>query len=116
MCIFVVVVCFCFGFCLFVCLFLCVCLLGCLFVCLVCCLVVWLFVCVLCFHFFNKPSRLMEVNVSVPLTDQQSNNKMVLEPNVSPHKQIIKDDDVKECISIKYVENQKVSFFTFTIM
>ena len=28
-------------------------------------------------------------------------DKMVLEPNVSPHKQIIKDDDVKECISIK---------------
>ena len=28
-------------------------------------------------------------------------NKMVLEPNVSPHKQIIKDDDVKECISIE---------------
>ena len=26
-------------------------------------------------------------------------NKMVREPNVSPHKQIIKDDDVKECIS-----------------
>ena len=26
-------------------------------------------------------------------------NKMVLEPNVSPHKQIIKDGDVKECIS-----------------
>ena len=26
-------------------------------------------------------------------------NKMVLEPNVSPHMQIIKDDDVKECIS-----------------
>ena len=25
-------------------------------------------------------------------------NKMVREPNVSPHKQIIKDDDVKECI------------------
>ena len=23
------------------------------------------------------------------------------EPNVSPHKQIIKDDDVKECISIE---------------
>ena len=23
-------------------------------------------------------------------------NKMVLEPNVSPHKQIIKDDDVKD--------------------
>ena len=28
-------------------------------------------------------------------------NKMVLEPNISPHKQIIKDDDVKECISIE---------------
>ena len=41
---------------------------------------------------------------------------MVREPNVSPHKQIIKDDDVKECISIEWVENQKVSFFTFTIM
>ena len=26
------------------------------------------------------------------------------------------DDDIKECISIEYVENQKVSFFTFTIM
>ena len=44
-------------------------------------------------------------------------NKMVREPNVSPHKQIIKDDDVKECISTEYkVENQKLSFFTFTIM
>ena len=32
-------------------------------------------------------------------------NKMVLEPNVSPHKQIIKDDDVKECISIEEVEH-----------
>ena len=30
---------------------------------------------------------------------ERSNNKMVLEPNVSPHKQIIKDEDVKECIS-----------------
>ena len=29
---------------------------------------------------------------------------MVLEPNVSPHKQIIKDDDAKECISIEKVE------------
>ena len=28
-------------------------------------------------------------------------NKMVREPNVSPHKQNIKDDDVKECISIE---------------
>ena len=41
---------------------------------------------------------------------------MVLEPKISPHKQIIKDDDVKECISTEEVENQKVSFFTFTIM
>ena len=41
---------------------------------------------------------------------------MVLKPNVSPHKQIIKDDDVKKCISIEEVEIQKVSFFTFTIM
>ena len=31
---------------------------------------------------------------------------MVLEPNVSPHnKQIVKDDDVKECIPIEKVEN-----------
>ena len=30
---------------------------------------------------------------------------MVLKPNVSPHKQIIKDDDVKECISTEEVEN-----------
>ena len=30
---------------------------------------------------------------------------MVLETNVLPHKQIIKDDDVKECISIEEVEN-----------
>ena len=28
-------------------------------------------------------------------------DKMVREPNVSPHKQIIKDDDVEECISIE---------------
>ena len=33
--------------------------------------------------------------------NQQIENKMVREPNVSPHKQIIKDDDVKECISIE---------------
>ena len=31
----------------------------------------------------------------------RARNKMVREPNVSPHKQIIKDDDVKECISIE---------------
>ena len=30
---------------------------------------------------------------------EQNKNKMVREPNVSLHKQIIKDDDVKECIS-----------------
>ena len=35
----------------------------------------------------------------------QKSKKMVLEPNVSPHKQIIKDDDVKECISTEEVEN-----------
>ena len=29
----------------------------------------------------------------------QISDKMVREPNVSPHKLIIKDDDVKECIS-----------------
>ena len=28
-------------------------------------------------------------------------HKMVVAPNISPHKQIIKDDDVKECISIE---------------
>ena len=27
--------------------------------------------------------------------------KMVREPNVSPHKQIIKDNEVKQCISIE---------------
>ena len=32
-------------------------------------------------------------------------NKMVLEPNVSPHKQIAKDDDVKVCISNEEIEN-----------
>ena len=30
--------------------------------------------------------------------------KMVLEPNVSPHKQIVEDDDVKECISMEEIE------------
>ena len=34
---------------------------------------------------------------------QRSNgvNYVICEPNVSPHKQIIKDDDVKDCISIE---------------
>ena len=31
--------------------------------------------------------------------------KMVLEPNVSPHKQIEKDDDIKESTSIDKIEN-----------
>ena len=30
---------------------------------------------------------------------------MVLKPNVSPYKQIVKDDDVKECISTEEIEN-----------
>ena len=30
---------------------------------------------------------------------------MVLEPNVSPHKQIVKDYDVKECVFIEEIEN-----------
>ena len=33
--------------------------------------------------------------------ETKKKDKMVLEPNISPHKQIIKDDDVKECISIE---------------
>ena len=38
----------------------------------------------------------------LPTTHAETNtNKMVREPNVLPHKQIIKDDDVKECISIE---------------
>ena len=34
-----------------------------------------------------------------------NNNKMVLEPNVSLHKQIVRDYNVKECISIEEMEN-----------
>ena len=30
---------------------------------------------------------------------------MVLKPNVSPHKQIVKDYDVKECVSVEENEN-----------
>ena len=41
---------------------------------------------------------------------------MVLEPiNVSPHKQIVKDYDVKECICIKKLKIKKFQFF-FKIM
>ena len=35
---------------------------------------------------------------------------MVLKPNVSPHKQTVKDYDVKECISIQKIENWNVSY------
>ena len=38
---------------------------------------------------------------------------MDLEPNISPHEQIVKDYNVKECISIEEIKNQKVSFFFF---
>ena len=30
---------------------------------------------------------------------------MVLEPNISPHKPGVKDDDFKGCISIEEIEN-----------
>ena len=40
-------------------------------------------------------------NISDHVHANELINKMVREPNVSPHKQIIKDDDVKECISIE---------------
>ena len=81
-----------------------------------------------CFKFLKQcaflPSRLLSISLlgqrkhgdEAVMKIHRKINKMVREPNVSPHKQIIKDDDVKECISIEYVENQKVSFFTFTIM
>ena len=48
-------------------------------------------------NFFSKSS-----NIPLILIYE---NKMVLEPNISSHKQIIKDDDVKECISTEEVEN-----------
>ena len=50
------------------------------------------------------------------IIENYTNNNNNINKMVSPHKQIIKDDDVKECISIEFVENQKVSLFTFTIM
>ena len=37
--------------------------------------------------------------------DQICQNKLVLESDVSPHKQIVKDYDAKECISIEESEN-----------
>ena len=42
-----------------------------------------------------------QIQSAFALKRYEQHNKMVLEPNVSPHKQIIKDDDVKECISIE---------------
>ena len=37
---------------------------------------------------------------------------MVLKPNVSPHKQIVKDDDVEECISTEEMKIESISFFS----
>ena len=56
-----------------------------------------------CIYQIKKSTRTSEINVvSIGYTgNDNNNNKMVREPNVSPHKQIIKDDDVKECISIE---------------
>ena len=64
-------------------------------------------------HSNNK--MVLEPNVSPNkqiIEDDDVKECKVLEPNVSPNKQIIKDDDVKECISIEEVENYKVSFFS----
>ena len=47
-----------------------------------------------CFRFFSAPIDTFFLLLT-------STNKTVLEPNVSPHRQIVKDDDVKECISMK---------------
>ena len=51
---------------------------------------------------FEKEATFIHVSQG-PKGHQRTNDKykMVREPNVSPHKQIIKDDDVKECISIE---------------
>ena len=55
-----------------------------------------------------EQNRMVQTRRNFELFDKQ------LEPNVSPHKQIVKDDDVKECITIEGtgIENQKVSFFS----
>ena len=46
------------------------------------------------------PKMTFDLDVNHVIFDHM-NNKMVLEPNVSPYKQIIKDNDSKECISIE---------------
>ena len=43
-------------------------------------------------------------------------NKMVLEPNVSPHMQRVKDYDVKECISTEETEKLKGFIFFLKIV
>ena len=43
-------------------------------------------------------------------------HKMVLELNISPPKQIAKDYDVMECISIEEIEKWTVYLFFFRIM
>ena len=65
----------------------------------------WLTLCIL-LPVYLTPLRLILKkckfdSIVKELTNKLYINKMVLEPNVSPHKQIIKDDDVKECISIE---------------
>ena len=54
--------------------------------------------------------------LAVDTANDNIDNKMVLEPNVSLHKQVVKDYDVKECISIEDIENLKVPLFFFKIM
>ena len=56
---------------------------------------------------FGQKKRWCKLRLMMTLMEvkghQRSNgvNYVICEPNVSPHKQIIKDDDVKECISIE---------------
>ena len=47
----------------------------------------------------RRQARKMKAGAVYFMHTKQNNNKMVREPNVSPHKQIINDDDIKECIS-----------------
>ena len=55
------------------------------------------------FAFYNlyKDSKILNkfTRKTIEKWFQLKKNKMVREANISPHKQIIKDDDVKECIS-----------------
>ena len=51
--------------------------------------------------FTNNCSDILHIRIRWTAWRLKNDYKMVLEPNVSPHKQIIKNDDVKECISIK---------------